>query len=158
MTRHIDLGCMTAQLIVTNEDCDDYCIEGVPLDAPEDNDQPMERLHTTVFDEGPISSINGKDEGKGEVKMPFVVRAKFILSTLQERLAFVLLLLLSMAQTVTSRLVSGGGLASHGTLHRGLGFVWKSFGSLKNAVKTTASLKNLKLLKYSLAKVNCSTA
>lgn len=158
MAKHIDLGCMAAQLVVSDDDYDDYCIEGVPLDAPEDNGQTMEQLHATVFDESPFSSISGKDEGKGEVKMPFVVRAKWILSTIQERLAFILLLLLSMAQTVTSRLMSGGGLASHGTLHRGLGFVWKSFGSLKNAVKTTASLKNLKLLKYSLAKVNCSTA
>jgi hypothetical protein len=75
---------------------------------------------------------------------------------------------------VAARFTSGGALSGHGSLHRGiislsvikfnsvtystlylgLGFVWKSFGNLKNAVRKTASLKNLKLLKYSLTKVS----
>jgi hypothetical protein len=154
MSKHIGLGCMVQQ-IFSVEDCDDYYIEGVPLDAPEDNDQPMEPLHAPVFNESLTTISSGEDDDESEMKVPFVARARCILSSLEERLVFALLLLLSMAQTVTSRLISGGSLSSHGTLHRGLGFVWKSFGSLKNAVKTTASLKNLKLLKYSLAQVNC---
>ena len=45
-----------------------------------------------------------------------------------------------------------GGIAKAG-INRGLGFVWKSFGNLKKAVKRSTSLRNLKLLKYSLRKM-----
>ena len=86
---------------------------------------------------------------------PIKLRFRSIIAILQEKVAIIILLILSFAQTVTARIIiSGGGLASaNNGLHRGLGFVWKSFGNLKKAVRRSSSLKDLKLFKYSLLRV-----
>ena len=119
-----------------------FVVEGVELDEIEGIEKKKETE--------PSSSSSSSTPSPGHFRSSLFRWGKYV-SKISEHLILLLGILLSLFSTVTSRRIMP---SSTGTIGRGLGFVWKSFGNLRKAVKRSSSFRQLKLFPYSLLHTN----